>query len=135
MSTTRPLRDRHAPKPFEAGQGGGLASSKDTQTTTASQADDKDHDATPTPSATSTSSKAKKKRQVLSPEDKQAKKKIAIEAKKQMSAVADKLAAEMKETPETDTIEGRFKAIDKAAKDSEEAEAAAQASKEIDAEL
>ena len=120
MSTARPSRDRHAPKPFEAGQGGGLASSKDIQTT-ASHADDKDPDATPAPSATSTStsSKAKKKRQLLSPEDKQAKKKIAIEAKKQMSAVADKLAAEMKETPETDTIEGRFKAIDKAAKGSE----------------
>ena len=133
MSTTRPSRDRHAPVPFEAGQGGGLASSKDTQTT-ASPADGKDPGATPTPSATSTStsSKAKKKRQVLSPEDKQAKKKIAMEAKKQMSAVADKLAAEMKETPETDTIEGRFKAIDKAAKGSEEAEAAAQASKEFD---
>ena len=132
MSTARPSRDRHAPKPFEAGQGGGLASSKDIQTT-ASHADDKDPGATPTPSATSTSSKAKKKRQVLSPEDKQAKKKkIAIEAKKQMSAVADKLAAEMKETPETDTIEGRFKAIEKAAKDSEEAEAAAQASKDFD---
>ena len=26
MSTTRPSRDRHAPVPFEAGQGGGLAS-------------------------------------------------------------------------------------------------------------
>ena len=132
MSTTRPSRDRHAPVPFEAGQGGGLASSKDTQTT-ASPADGKDPGATPTPSATSTStsSKAKKKRQVLSPEDKQAKKKIAMEAKKQMSAVADKLAAEMKETPETDTIEGRFKAIDKAAKGSEEAEAAAQASKAL----
>ena len=84
MSTTRPSRDRHAPVPFEAGQGGGLASSKDTQTT-ASPADGKDPGATPTPSATSTStsSKAKKKRQVLSPEDKQAKKKIAMEAKKQ----------------------------------------------------
>ena len=130
MSTTRPSRDRHAPVPFEAGQGGGLASSKDTQTT-ASPADGKDPGATPTPSATSTStsSKAKKKRQVLSPEDKQAKKKIAMEAKKQMSAAADKLAAEMKETPETDTIEGRFKAIDKAAKGSEEAEAAAQAAR------
>ena len=83
MSTARPSRDRHAPKPFEAGQGGGLASSKDTQTT-ASPADGKDPGATPTPSATSTStsSKAKKKRQVLSPEDKQAKKKIAMEAKK-----------------------------------------------------
>ena len=74
MSTTRPLRDRQPTKPFEAGQGGGLASSKDTQTT-ASPADGKDPGATPTPSATSTStsSKAKKKRQVLSPEDKQAK--------------------------------------------------------------